>query len=169
MLITGRVGETARGQDAGEDLNQIVSIGMLGRDEESRGVLLAVRGQTRNSVLLAWADYMDAWVDRRPDEMLRIRAAMGGVKILEDPEAMFQEGYLVCYAGDEERWLEIVRRAVTKGYFVVETLSRSAAFDRVREDPVFREIMSQAVAGRDRALLAFGERGGGKLLGAVAA
>ncbi len=160
---------SARGQDAGEDLNQIVSLGMLGRDEEARGVLRAVRGQTRNSVLLAWADYMDAWLDRRPDEMLRIRAAMGGVKILEDPEAMFQEGYLVCYAGDKERGLEIVRRAVTKGYFVVETLTRCAAFDRVREDPVFREILAEAVAGRDRALVAFRERGGEKLLGAVEA
>ncbi len=159
----------ARMQDAGEDLNQIVALGMLGRDEEARGVLRAVRGQTRTSVLLAWADYMDAWLDRRPDEMLRIRAAMGGVKILEDPEAMFQEGYLVCYAGDKERGLEIVRRAVTKGYFVVETLTRCAAFDRVRDDAVFRQILAEAVAGRDRALLAFRERGGEKLLGAVAA
>ena len=92
--------------------------------------------------------------------------AIGAVKVLEDPEAMFQEGYLICYAGDKERGL---RRAVTKGYFVVETLTRCAAFDRVREDPVFREILAEAVAGRDRALLAFRERGGEKLLGAVAA
>jgi hypothetical protein len=71
----------------------------------------------------------------------------------------------MCDAGDKERGLETVRRAVRKGYFVADTIEKSPAFARVREDAVYREILAEARAGRARALEAFRERGGEKLLG----
>jgi len=151
------------------DLGQIIGLGFLGRHEEAREVLRAVRREIRNPTLLQWTGYFEAWLERRPEEMLRLREAMGRVRVLQDPEALFREGYLLCHAGDKERGLDRVRRAVTKGYFAVGTLNRSPAFEGVRDDPAFPEIVAVAVAGRNRALQAFRERGGEKLLGAVEA
>ena len=60
---------------------------------------------------------------------------------------------------------EELKRAVAKGYTVVPTLSESRAFDGVRTDPAFQELLAQAEAGRQLALAAFRENGGGQLLG----
>jgi Tfp pilus assembly protein PilF len=84
---------------------------------------------------------------------------------MEDPEAMFQEGWMLCDAGEPERGLVQLKRAVAKGYTVAPTLARSASFDALRDHAGFRELLEEAEAGRQQALAAFREHGGERLLG----
>ena len=88
------------------------------------------------------------------------------LKIHDDPEAIFQQGWLYCDAGDHERGLEDLKLAVSKGYYVAETLAGRPQFDALRDDPRFRAVLAQAEAGRARALAIFREAGGERLLGA---
>ena len=66
---------------------------------------------------------------------------------------------------DLERGLDTVRRAVAQGYTVAPTLSSAPQFDALRGTPAFEHVLADAVAGRDRALAAFREGGGERLLG----
>jgi hypothetical protein len=88
-----------------------------------------------------------------------------GLRIMEDPEAMFQEGWLLCDVGEHERGLLQLRRAVDKGYFVSATLAGSPAFAGVRGDARFQDLLARAEAGRRQARAAFGQAGGDRLLG----
>ena len=106
-----------------------------------------------------------AWLDRRPADMLAGLSALGTLKIQDDPEAIFQEGWLLCDVGEHEQGLVYLRRAVAKGYFVAPTLSGSRAFDALRSDPRFQALLSEAESGREQALVAFREAGGERLLG----
>ena len=78
---------------------------------------------------------------------------------------MFQIGWLFCDAGDLDRGLSDLRRAVAKGYFVAPTLRERPEFDALRDHPDFRSMLADADAGRQRALAAFREAGGERLLG----
>ena len=155
----------ARGVESGEDLNHVMALGLTGRTEEARRIVVSMRDGTELSAFRVWSSFMEAWLDRRPDEMLRHRLSLGNLKIMEDPEAIFQEGFLFCDAGNSERGLDLVRRAVAKGYFVAETLRKSRAFTDVRDDAAFQEILAAAEAGREQAARVFRERGGERLLG----
>jgi hypothetical protein len=84
---------------------------------------------------------------------------------MEDPEAMFQEGWLLCDAGRHDLGIEPIERAVAKGYFPASTLARLPQFEPIRDTPHFRAILERAQAGRDRALAAFRDAGGERLLG----
>ena len=61
--------------------------------------------------------------------------------------------------------LDHLRRAVTKGYFVAPTLSARPQFVALRGNPVFQSLLAEAEAGRQRALAAFRQAGGDRLLG----
>jgi glutamine synthetase adenylyltransferase len=89
----------------------------------------------------------------------------GALKIAEDPEAIFQEGWLLCDLGEHERGLDHLRRAVAKGYCVADTLSRSPAFDALRNDRAFENLLAEARSAREQALAAFRDAGGERLLG----
>ena len=87
------------------------------------------------------------------------------MKIQDDPEAIFQEGWLLCDVGEHARGLDQLRQAVAKGYSVAPTLAGSRQFDAMRNDPAFQALLAQAEAGRRDALAAFREAGGERLLG----
>jgi hypothetical protein len=107
-----------------------------------------------------------AWIDKRAADMWSSNMSdLEGLKIRDDPEAIFQEGWLLCDVGEHQRGLELLRRAVEKGYFVAPTLRGSRHFDALRGDPGFQEVLARAEAGRARALAAFREAGGERLLG----
>jgi hypothetical protein len=99
---------------------------------------------------------------------MRSAEAAGGLRIADDPEAIFQEGWLLCDAGEHARGLRQLERALALGYCVADTLARSGAFDALRGDPAFRELVASAEAGRERARAAFRDKGGEQLLGRTA-
>jgi TolB-like protein len=149
----------------GDNGIRVIGLGLAGRRAEARRALLDMREASRIPAFQAWTEYLMAWLDRRPADMDGSISALSALKIQDDPEAIFQEGWLLCDAGEHERGLGHLRRAVAKGYFVVPTLSGSRHFDALRTDPAFQELLAEAEAGRQRALAAFREAGGERLLG----
>ena len=84
---------------------------------------------------------------------------------MHDPEAQFQQGWLLCDAGEHEVGLGFLRKAIDKGYALSVTLAASRSFDAVRNDPAFQRLVADAEADRALALAAFRENGGERLLG----
>jgi TolB-like protein len=149
-----------------DDGIRVIGLGLAGRRDEARRALEAMRRTTRIATFNSWAEYLMAWIDKRPADMwANNMSALGGLKIRDDPEAIFQEGWLLCDVGEHQRGLGFLRRAVEKGYFVAPTLTGSRHFDALRGDPGFQEVLALAEAGRARALAAFREAGGERLLG----
>ena len=144
---------------------RVIGLGLAGRRDEARRALAEHRQAAQLPVFHSYADNLMDWLDRRPADMLAGAAALGALKIMDDPEAIFQEGWLLCDVGEHERGLDQLRRAVDKGYSVAPTLSASPAFDALRSDPAFQELLAEAEAGREQALRAFRENGGERLLG----
>jgi hypothetical protein len=149
----------------GDDGIRIIGLGLAGRRDEARRALLTMRQMSRLAAFQTWTEYLMAWLDRRPADMLAHLSAISTLKIQDDPEAMFQEGWLLCDAGAHEEGLGHLQRAIAKGYFVSPTLSGSPHFDALRGDPAFQALVAEAEAGRQRALVSFREAGGERLLG----
>lgn len=147
-----------------DDGIRIIGLGLAGRRDEARRMLLNMRRASQIPVFQLWVAHLMTWLDRRPAEM-RLDVSVGALKIQEDPEAIFQEAWLLCDVGEHERGLEYLRRAVTKGYFVAPTLSDQPHFDALRNHAGFQEVLAAAEAGRARALTAFRAAGGDRLLG----
>ena len=148
-----------------DDGIRVIGLGLGGRRDEARQKLIEMKGSSRIPLFEAWIDYLIAWIDRRVPEMADRRATRGAFKIEEDPEAMFQEGWLLCDVGEHALGLEYLRRAVDKNYFVVTTLEQRPQFDGLRDNDEFKAIVATAASGRARALNAFRDAGGERLLG----
>ena len=151
-----------------DDGIRVIGLGLAGRRDEARRRLQQMRQASRIPLFRGWMDYLEAWLDRRPQAM-RVGIAELGLKIEDDPEAIFQEAWLFCDVGEHERGLQEMRRAVDKGYYVFETLAGRPQFDALRGDARFAAIVADAEAGRARALEIFRRAGGDRLLGAAAA
>jgi hypothetical protein len=149
-----------------DDGIRVIGLGLAGRRDEARRTLLDMRRASHLSAFKTWTEHLMAWLDRRPAEMQTGIAALNALKIWDDPEAIFQEGWLLCDVGEHELGLAHLKRAVGKGYFVAATLSESPAFAALRSDRNFQALLSEADAGRQLALAAFREAGGERLLGA---
>ena len=149
----------------GDEGIRIIGLGLAGRRDEAHRALLDMRNAPRIAVFQTWADYLMDWLDRRPADMLVGLAGISTLKIQDDPEAIFLEGWLLCDVGEYDQGLGYLRRAVAKGYFVAPTLSGSPQFDALRSHPEFQALLAEAEAGRQRALAAFREAGGERLLG----
>jgi serine/threonine protein kinase/tetratricopeptide (TPR) repeat protein len=150
---------------SGDQGIRIIGLGLADRRDEARVLLQDMRQSPHINAFRTWMDYLEAWLDRRAASMIEGMAAFSPLKIMEDPEAIFQEGWLLCDVGEHERGLGHLQRAVAKGYFVAPTLSGRPQFDALRGDRAFQELLAQAEAGRQQALAAFQESGGERLLG----
>jgi serine/threonine-protein kinase len=144
---------------------RVIGLGLAGRRDEARERLAAIR-PLRIDSFRSWVEYLKAWLDFRTGEMLERISTLRALKIQEDPEAIFQEGWLLCDVGEHARALGHLRRAVDKGYYAAGTLTGDRRFDPLRNDPDFVPLLAAAEAGRSRALTAFREAGGEQLLGA---
>jgi serine/threonine protein kinase/tetratricopeptide (TPR) repeat protein len=152
--------------DAGADNGiRVIGLGLAGRLDEARDRLQAMRDASTLPVFQLWFSHLQSWLERRRDVMREGMSMLGPLKIQDDPEAIFQEGWMICDVGEHEVGLPYLQRAVAKGYFVAPTLSRARQFDVLRGDPAFRALLADAEAGRQRALAAFREAGGERLLG----
>jgi serine/threonine protein kinase len=148
-----------------DDGIRVIGLGLSGRRDEARQALLEMRRASHIPVFQSWIEYLLAWLDRRPADMGLRLSALKGLKIQDDPEAIFQEGWLLCDVGEYKRGFDFLRRAVAKGYYVAPTLSGRPQFDALRNDPAFQALVGEAEAGRQQALAAFREAGGDRLLG----
>jgi len=144
---------------------RVTGLGLAARRDESRQQLAEMRQAPRVSAYQTWGDYLAAWLDRRPADMLGCLSAMSSLKVHSDPEFFFSVGWLLCDVGEYENGLLYLRQALTKAYFVAPTLSASRSFGPLRTDPRFQAILAGAEVGRQQALAAFREAGGERLLG----
>jgi TolB-like protein len=143
----------------------VIGLGLAGRRDEARQRLELMRQRSHIPAFRSWTQYLTAWLDHRLDDMAREMAAFRVLKIQDDPEAIFQEGWLLCDLGEHARGLGFLQRGVAKGYYAVSTLATRSQFDALRNDPAFIALQAEAAAGRQRALTAFRDAGGERLLG----
>jgi len=144
---------------------RVIGLGLAGRREEALRALAEHRKRVPIPLFEVYLDTLARWLERRPAQMWADAGPVRGLKIFEDPEAIFQGGWLLCDAGAHDLGFPEVRRAVERGYSVAPTLARSPAFDALRGDLAFRETLARAEADREQALATFREKGGEKLLG----
>jgi serine/threonine protein kinase/tetratricopeptide (TPR) repeat protein len=143
----------------------VIGLGLAGIRDEALRRLQVMRQPARIPLFQLWIDYLEAWLNRRLDEMATRRSAFTPLKIYDDPEAIFQEGWMLSDVGEYDAAVPYLRRAVDKGYFVVPTLSGRPQFDTLQGRADFEGILADAEAGRRRALAAFRDAGGDRLLG----
>jgi eukaryotic-like serine/threonine-protein kinase len=148
-----------------DDVIRVIGLGLSGRLEEARERLVAVRQASRIPTFQSWTDYLMIWLDRRSEDMLSGINVYTGLKIRDDPEAMFQHGWMLCDVGAHDAGLEFLQQAVAKGYFAATTLANSRQFDELRNRPAFQAIQAEADAGRRAALAAFRAANGERLVG----
>jgi serine/threonine protein kinase/tetratricopeptide (TPR) repeat protein len=170
LLMTGEIDrllavEPPRLVAGADDGIRVIGLGLAGRMDEARRMLLTMRQSSRIPIFQSWIEYLTAWLDRRPADMVIGREAFSTLKIQDDPEAIFQEGWLLCDVGEYETGFVRLRRAVAKGYFVSPTLSGRPQFDALRSDAAFHALLDEAETGRQRALAAFRQAGGERLIG----
>jgi tetratricopeptide (TPR) repeat protein len=160
-LVAAEFPERVAGGDEGI---RVIGLGLSGRRDEARQALANMGQQPRIPTFQVWTRHLSAWLDRRTEDMISSITSIASLKIFDDPEAIFQEGWFFCDAGEHQRGLEYLQRAVARGYFPAPTLALSPQFDALRDLPAFRTLLADAEAGRLRALAAFREAGGELLL-----
>jgi tetratricopeptide (TPR) repeat protein len=170
LLMAGEIDrlmtvESPRVIAGADDGIRVIGLGLAGRRDEARARLVQMRESSRIPLFRMWMEYLTAWLEHRGADMREHVAGLGTLKIEDDPEAIFQFGWLLCDVGEYEAGLAHLQRAVAKGYFPACTLSRSRQFDGLRNTPAFAELMDQAEAGRARARAAFRDAGGNRLMG----
>lgn len=124
-----------------------------------------MRQVSRIPAFQSWIEYLTAWLERRREDMDGRISVFRHLKIQDDPEALFQEGWLLCDVGDHDTGLEFVHRAIEKHYWLVDTLANSRQFDPLRSHPVFQALIAKAQQGRDQAHAMYRQAGGHQLLG----
>jgi eukaryotic-like serine/threonine-protein kinase len=170
LMMAGDVERVLAGrfqvQGGGDEGIRIIGLGLAGRREEAREKLAVMAAHAqRIPAFYAWTGFLSCWLDQDAPEMLARMSSLSTLKIMDDPEAIFQNGWLLCDVGRHAEGLPHLRRAVDMGYFVVPTLTGSRQFDALRGDPVFQAVLADAEKGRAAALAAFVEGGGPRLLG----
>jgi eukaryotic-like serine/threonine-protein kinase len=150
-----------------DDGIRVIGLGLAGRRDEARALLIQMGETSRIPLFRTWMEYLTAWLEGRPADMVQEMAALGALKIEDDPEAIFQIGWLLCDVGEYAAGLAHLQRAVQKGYFVAATLSESRQFDALRSTPLFAALLKEAEAGRARARAAFRDAGGDRLIGLI--
>ncbi|MBI3981621.1 MAG: protein kinase [Gemmatimonadetes bacterium] len=148
-----------------EERLRVVGLGLAGRRDEARRVLLDMRGPSPLPAFRSWIGFLEAWLAHRPADMRAALSQLSELTIQDDPEAIFLEGWMLCEVGEHEQGLDHLRRAVARDFFAVPTLRKSPQFAALRSDPVFQTLLADAEAGRAEALRAFRDGGGDRLLG----
>ena len=158
------VDSTEHVEGGGDEGIRVIGLGFAGRRDEARQVLERLANGPAGNTFHAWTSHLAAWLDRRVEDMLATVAIFEPLKIFEDPEAIFQEGWFFCDVGEHQRGLGYLQRAVARGYFPAVTLTGWPQFDALRDDPAFQALLADTEAGRERARVAFREAGGERLL-----
>jgi serine/threonine protein kinase/tetratricopeptide (TPR) repeat protein len=167
LLMTGDVERllAAGGQATHDAVIRVIGLGLAGRVEEGRSALPAARAKAPVPALQRYVDSLEQWLAGDASKLLAGMESLGELRIVHDPEAMFQTGWLLCHAGAHEPGLAQLERAVRTGYAVAGTLATAPAFAALRGEARFQALVATAEAERQRALTVFRENGGERLLG----
>jgi len=169
LLLAGDVSQllavehpTSGGGDEGI---RIMGLGLAGRREDALALMVAARDKMRLPAFQVWGEYLLAWLERRTDDMQSQMTGLATYKVRDDPEAIFLQGWLACDVGAYDLGLPYLQRAIARGYSPATTLAQASQFEPVRSQPAFQAVQADADAGRRRALAAFREAGGERLVG----
>jgi tetratricopeptide (TPR) repeat protein len=143
---------------------RVMALGLAGRREEAREALAQMRFAPIPS-FEAWTQFLAAWLEGRPKDLLGLLSTLGALKVQKDPEAMFVQGWVLCDAGEHAAGLAYLERAVARGYNPALAFAAGRQFDGLRGNADFQALVAQAETGRRQALAAFREAGGERLLG----
>jgi hypothetical protein len=143
---------------------RVIGLGLAGRRDEAKRALIRMR-RAHIPAFQSWTEFLLAWLEGRTEDMLARISSFDGLKVFDDPEAIFQEGRFLCDIGEHGKGMDYLSRAVAKGYSVLSTLQNSREFEALRGDPAFQSLMADAATRRDAARAAFQETGGRRLLG----
>ncbi len=170
LLLTGDVDRmiaTAFDADASgaDDGIRVIAMGLHGRREDAKAALTRMREQPKLPLFKTWTEHLHAWLDRRAPQMLEEISKLTQLAIFDDPEAIVQEGWLLCDVGAHEKGMGFLERGVERGYLASPVLKRAPQFDPLRGTPAFESLVADAEARRLRALDAFRAAGGERLLG----
>ena len=102
-------------QSGADDGIRVIGLGLAGRRDEARRALDRMRQQRRIPAFQAWIEYLDAWLDKSVAGMAGRLTATAPLKIQDDPEAVFQEGLLLCDIGEHRAGLEYPETRRGKG------------------------------------------------------
>jgi eukaryotic-like serine/threonine-protein kinase len=83
------------------------------------------------------------------------------------PEELFQSARHFGYLSERDRALLMLARAVDEGFFCYPALARDPWLHSLRAKPEFEAILQQALERHSRAVRAFVEAGGERILGAI--
>jgi len=148
----------------GDEGIRVIGLGFAGRLDEAKAVLAGMGQTAPNETWEHWRTHLDAWLDRRVEDMISTIESFPKLKIFEDPEAVFQEGWFFCDVGEHVRGIDYMRQGVARGYFPAATLTKWPQFDPIRNDPTFVALRAAAEAGRQRAREAFRAASGEQIL-----
>jgi TolB-like protein len=162
LMLSHDLPEHALGNDS---VVRVVGLGLAGRRDEARALLLKTRDAAKIETFRAYSQALLDWLNRDSTALLETVKALGAIRIMEDPEAKFQVGWMLCDVGEDERGLELIEKAVEKHYAAVTALRNATAFDSLRSDPRFQQVLAQAQSDLELGLAAFREHGGERLLG----
>ena len=149
----------------GDDGIRIIAMGLHGRRDDAKAALARMKEQPKLPLFKTWTGHLHAWIDRRAPQMLEEITKLTQLAIFDDPEAIFQEGWLLCDVGAHEKGMTFLERGVERGYLASPVLKRAPQFDPLRGTPAFESLVADAEASRLRALDAFRAAGGERLLG----
>ena len=148
-----------------DDGIRVIGLGLAGRRDEARQRLLAMRRSSRIPTFQSWIEYLMAWLDRRPADMA---VRLSATQRVEDPGRS---------RGDLPGGLAAVRRRRARGRARLSAArGREGLLRRRRRSragrsstrcgaiPRSARCWQEAEAGRQRALAAFREAGGERLI-----
>ena len=172
LLMTGDIDrllaaepDTAGGSGGADSGIRVIGLAMAGRRQEARDALARMAETPHIQPFNRWIRHLREWLDHGAVELLENVAAVRDLSIADDPEAIFQQGWMSCESGQHALGLPYLEQALAKGYFMSPTLMHAPQFDKLRGTPAFDSLVADAEAGRQRALAAFRTAGGDRLLG----
>jgi eukaryotic-like serine/threonine-protein kinase len=71
---------------------RVTGLGLAGRRDESRHALAEMRQAPRVMAFQAWGEFLMAWLDRHPANMLAGLSALSPLTLHDDPEFVFRAG-----------------------------------------------------------------------------
>ena len=163
LYLMGDYERLAREGDSVIDLEpQALGLLAQGRREEALRPARSPAKYHASEVFRRVADSMRAYVTRDTFDLGIVEAAAA---LHSDPEALYMIAIFFGGLGHKPRAVELLERAVRRGYLVSPALRRDPLLEPLRTEPDFVALIETAEAGRLEAQRAFEDAGGKQLLG----